>query len=369
MKRKLISLFLAIFMLAFAIMPYSVGAGETNNIAVESVEKAASQLVDVKITATQEIDVNTAKLVIDYDDALELVSVTNGTLLPGNYSLGVNEQDRGSYTLLVGVSNPESDVYLAAGDVICTLKFKTPSTEGAYNVTVNSTKTQLVSANATVTPCIAKVGTITVTKAPDCSAHTFGADVVVSQAATYFTGAYSYKSCTACGYVESTITPPTATNILTPLGTAIRYAGNPSGIGAHFGVNVDAITAIEALGYKVEIGIEIEYGNRTQVDVFYGSDVPPANATNFADGVISSSIEGIHTQQEGTICGYVKIMDPAKGGSGRYERVYTHLNGDKYLSIKDIASVLNFNKYSQASADYLTAVMAGETFEDRNLNQ
>ena len=364
MKRKIMSLLLSLILVFTAIAPLNVMADDVENIEVESVNGVASQLVDVKIKVKGNLDINTAKLKVDYDPALELVSVTNGTALAENLSLGVCEQDRGSYIILLANTDPAQDALLSNGNVIFTLKFKLPQEAGSYKVSIDDAKSEFASVGAEKIDCVAKDGAITATEAPACEAHTFGADVVVNATATYFAGAYSYKTCTLCGYVESTITDPIATGILTPLGTVIRYAGNPSGIGAHFGVNADAITAIEEKGFEINIGMELCYGSRTEKHHFYGDDVSPTNKANFEDGVISAAIEGVNTQLEGTICAFVEIIDPATG-YGRIERVYTHLNGDKTLSIKDIAELLNPTKYSQATVDYLTAVKAGGTFEDR----
>jgi hypothetical protein len=41
------------------------------------------------------------------------------------------------------------------------------------------------------------------------------------------------------------------------------------------------------------------------------------------------------------------------------EKTYTSINGSKDVSIADVAGMLNFNKYTQASKDYLNAVANG----------
>lgn len=364
MKKKLMSFLLALLITAAVFVPNAM-AQDNVNLAVELVQGNASQMVNVNVVAKADIDVNTAKIKIDYDTNLELVSVTNGTALAQNESLSVLEQDRGSYVLLVSNTNATQNAYLSDGTVLCTLTFKLPSTTGTYSVSVDNARTELYSANGTKTTCVASAGGVTVNPLTSaCQTHTFGADVVVNATATYLVGAYSYKTCTTCGYVESTLTNPTATGILTPIGTIIKYAGNPSGIGAHYGVNKEAITAVETAGFKVSIGMVFEYGTRTERYHFYGDDVSPENSLNLEDGVISAAIERVHTQLGGAIYAYVEIIDPSTG-FGRIEKCYMHLNGDYSLSIKDIASVLNMSKYSQSTVDYLTAVISGGTYEDR----
>ena len=366
MKKKILSFLLAIIISAMLFVPVQTFADTTENLAVESVQAGTAQLIDVKITAATALDVNTAKIIVNYDSKLELVSVTNGTALPNNMSQDVSAQENGKYIYLAS-SGTAQDALLNNGNVIFTMKFKTPAEAGTYSVKIDNARTELVNAEAVSTPCIAKSGAITAS-APattPCEAHTFGESVVVKAEATYLAGAYSYKTCTACGYVESTSTPPTSTGILTPLGTAIKYAGNPAGIGAHFKVDAEAIAKVEEAGYKITIGMEFVYGTREEKYYFYGDNISPQNETNFADGVISAGIENLYTQQKGTICAFVDIVDPAVG-YGRTERVYNHLNGEKNLSIRDIAELLNFNKYSEATCNYLTAVLAGETFEDKN---
>ena len=366
MKKKLMAFVLAMVLVIATIVP-SVSAQDTVNMEVQSVQGNASQLVDVDVKVKANIDVNTAKIKIDYDMALELVSVTVRTALPQDDSLSVLEQDRGSYTLLVSSSDPSSDALLSSGNVICTLKFKLPDTPGTYNVSIDDKATELVSANGKTTPCVSNAGTITAAAITPCANHTFGQEVVLNATATYLKGAYSYKACSSCGYVQSTLTEPLQTGVLTPIGTIIKFAGNPSGIGAHYGINKDAITVIENAGYKVGIGMVFEYGTRIERNYFYGDNVPPENSLNFDDGVISASIERVHSQLGGKIYAYVEIIDP-QTGYGRIEKCYMHLNGDYNLSIRDIASVLNLNKYSSSTADYLTAVISGGTYEDRNYN-
>ena len=365
MKKKLTAFALALLII-ITLVP-SVSAQDTVNMAVSSVQGNASQMVDVNVTVKAEMDINTAKIKIDYDSALELVSVTVGTALPQNDSLGILEQDRGSYTLLVSSASPTENAILSDGSLICTLKFKLPDEAGTYEVEIDDKATELVSANGKTTACVSTKGTLTASASTPCTTHTFGADVVVNATATYLSGAYSYKTCSSCGYVESKLTDPVQTGILTPIGTIIRYSGNPSGIGAHYGINNDAIAAVEGAGFEVSIGMVFEYGKRVERNYFYGENVPPENQINFEDGVISASIERIHSQLGGKIYAYVEIIDPSTG-YGRIEKCYMHLNGDYNLSIRDIAEVLNLNKYSISTVDYLTAVIAGGTYEDRNYN-
>lgn len=364
MKRKIVSLLLSLIMVFTLITPINVMAEDIEDIEVSSVTGSASQLVDVQIKAKGDLDINTIKIKVDYGTGLELVSATNGTSFQENLSLGVCEQDRGSYTILLATSDPAQNAHLSAGNVIFTLKFKLPKEAGTYTVSIDTAKSQFAIADGTESGFAAKNGTITVTEATACAGHTFGQDVVVNPTATYLMGAYSYKTCTACGYVESAMTDPLATNIIKPIGTVIRYAGNPSGIGAHFAVDEEAIKVVEEKGLKISIGIELAYGTRTEKYHFYGDDVSPANKRNFDDGVISAAIEGVNTQLKGTICALVEIINP-ETGYGRIERIYMTLGDSQKISIRDIADLLNPNKYSQATVDYLTAVKSGGTFEDR----
>lgn len=368
MKKKLTSFFLALIITATCIFPFQLLAVGDKNITVESVQTNASQFVEVKISANAVIDANIVALDINYDTSLELISVTPNASFTENKSVGIENQQRGSYKLLVGMSDTALDASFANGTIICTLKFKAPTVAGIYRVKINDSASSIVSSGEELIACSSNVGIITVGEGVACAGHTFGEETVIGSAPTYFAGNYSYKSCTACGYVESTITDPISTEILTPLGTAIRYAGSPSGIGAHFKVDNAKLTEVEQAGYTVNVGMEFVYGNRVEKFVFYGAGAPVENITNMADGVISAGIERLDTQQEGTICAYVEIIDP-NTGIGRTERVYTHLNGDRNLSIKDIASVMNLYKYSEATVDYLTAVVAGGTFEDNDYRQ
>lgn len=362
MKRRALSFLLALVLVLTLLVPMAT-AQDTANVKIDGVEGGASQLVEVKISMAAALDVTVARLAIKYDKRLELVSFTNGTVFENTYTV-VTGEENGEFLYVgdIGISTSKESVSAAANAVICTLKFKIPdnaTVSDTFTVSldgVNSEFATSVNSEIVNTPAIAAANSILVSDTAPCATHTFGESVVVREK-NYFQGGFSYRTCSYCGYVESISTSPTETNLFTPLGTAIRYAGNPSGIGAHFKVNAEALQALEAKGYVVEIGIELVYGNEKKTEIFYGNNAPEKNRTNYADGVISASIEGIKTQLKGNIYAYVKIIN--EDGSARIEKTYTSVSGSKDVSIADVVSLLNFNKYTQASKDYLNAVANG----------
>lgn len=367
MKKRILSLFLAFIMTVMLLAPIPVGAQPTTNVKVDTVQGYISQFVEVKVTAAADMNVSVGKLVIKYDPRLELVSYTNGTVFEKVYS-EITGEENGIFTYVadIEVSATKTSVEVKSGAVIVTLKFRIPDAAAVtdeYNVSIVDAQSSFtVTTNtegvigAQSIECRSIAGIVGVKSPAECASHTFGEPTTI-RTESYLSGGYSYKSCSGCGYVESTFTAPKATNAFTALGTAIRYAGNPAGIGAHFAVNADAIKAVEAAGYTVEVGIELSFGDRIENQVFYGANTPLANAKNFEDGVISAAIEGIPTQKKGTICAYMMITDST--GAGRIERTYTTVSGSERISIVDVVSLMNFNKYSESSRDYLTAVLNG----------
>lgn len=367
MKKKALSFFLTLIIMATFLVPMHSMASTTAGVGVESVQGNVSQLVDVKITMSSDMDVAVAKLVIKYDPRLELVSFANGAVFEESSS-EITGEENGTFTYvgLIEVSSTKANVSAKAGDTILTLKFRIPDNATAsdtFEVSVIDAQSEFTTSMGTgsettgiVSPVTSYEGQISIAVPASCTSHTLGAETVVREQ-SYFVGGYSYKTCSVCGYVESTTSSPKETKVFTPVGTAIRYAGNPSGIGAHFEVNSDAIKAIESQGYQVQLGMELVYGESTNKEIFYGYGTPVENQTNFSDGVISASIEGIGPQQKGTICAYVEITDST--GVSRIERTYATISGSKEISIADVASLLNFNKYSASSRDYLNAVVTG----------
>ena len=365
--KKSLSFLLAFILIVTLIVPIQIGAEGVTNVKVENVTANASQLVTVKVSLAGDAVVSVGTLVVKYDERLKLVSCANGDVFENTYSEVVGTEN-GKFTYVGDIAISEGKISKSAknGDVIFKLKFEIPSDAVAgdeYKVNIVDAESSFVVSEmvegqigAKVTDCRSSAGLITGNGAPACSAHTFGEATVVREQ-SYLKGAYSYKTCSACGTVESTSTAPKASNIFTPLGTAIRYSGNPSGIGAHFAVNNDAIKAIEASGFSVEIGIELEYGEKTESVVFYGNNIPPENSKNFEDGVISACIEGVRTQQKGTIFAYVKIINA--DGSARIEKTYNTLHGNTRVSIVDVVLLMNLNKYSPQSRDYLNTVANG----------
>ena len=362
MKRRALSFVLALVLVLALLVPMATAEG-TANVKFGNVQGGASQLVDVNVSMASALDVTIARLAIKYDSRLELVSITNGTVFENTYTT-VNGEENGEilYVGDIEISSTKESVSAAANAVICTLKFKIPDNaiEGeVYNITLDALNSEFAtSQNETIvkTPASATTGTVTASALTPCATHSFEDSVVVRER-DYFQGGFSYKTCSSCGYVASESTSPIETNLFTPVGTAIRYAGNPSGIGAHFKVNAESLQALESKGYKIEIGIELVYGKDKKTEIFYGDSAPEKNRTNYADGVISASIEGIKTQLKGNIYAYVKII--GEDGSARMEKTYTSINGSKDVSIADVAGLLNFNKYTQASKDYLNAVANG----------
>ena len=362
MKRRALSFILALVLVLTLLVPMATAEG-TANVKIDSVQGGASQLVEVKVSMATTLDVTVARLAIKYDKRLELVSLTNGTVFANTYT-SVNGEENGEvlYVGDIDITSEKQSVSASSSAVICTLKFKIPDNaiEGeVYSISLDALNSEFAtSQSATIvkTPAVATAGSITTTVTSPCTAHTFGESVVVREA-DYFQYGFSYKTCSSCGYVESASTPTTQTNLFTPIGTAIRYAGNPSGIGAHFKVNAESLQAIETKGYKVEIGIELVYGAQKKTEIFYGDSAPEKNRDNYADGVISASIEGIKTQLKGNIYAYAKIIN--EDGSARVEKTFITVSGSENISIADVVNLLNFNKYTQASKDYLNAVANG----------
>ena len=368
MKKKALSFFLALVMVAMFLVPINSSASSGASVGVQDAQGYVSQLVDVKVVMSDNLQAAVGKLVINYDRRLELVSFTNGTVFEETSS-EITGEENGTFTYVgfIDISESNTNSSASSGDVIITLKFRIPDNatiSDNYEISVVDSASEFTesvgsgsSASGVVLPVSSYSGKITVLQPANCSAeHTFGEKVVVREA-SYFAGAYSYRTCSACGYVESSSSTPVSTNVFTPVGTAIRYAGNPSGIGAHFKVNAESIKAIENKGYQVQIGMELVYGEKINKEIFYGYGTPIENQENFNDGVISACIEGIGPQQKGTICAYVEIIDST--GVSRIERTYITVSGSKDISIADVASLLNFNKYSPASRDYLNAVVTG----------
>ena len=365
MKKRILSLLLALVLSVTMLAP--VQAESQTNVKVESVQGVASQLVTVSVKADDNLDVSVTKLVVKYDSRLTLVKLENGSVFSTVYSK-VTGEENGTFTYVadIDVTADKKSVKMAKDSVIFKLTFEIPATAKTtdeFNVWIDNqissfsvTTTNGTEIGAESIPCVSSAGLISVKSGTPCETHTFGEPTVIREQ-SYLSGGYSYKKCSVCGNVESTRTSPKVTNAFTPLGTAIRFAGNPSGIGAHFKVDETAIKAVETAGYKVEVGIELSFGDRVEKHVFYGDNTPSKNATNYSDGVISAAIEGIPTQKKGTICAYLMIID--ESGAGRTEKVYTSLNGNERISIVDVASVMNFNKYSEASRDYLNAVVNG----------
>lgn len=368
MNKKLISFFLALILTLTCIVPLQVMAEDTANVAVSTEEGKPSQIVTVKISAAKAFNASTAEICVTYPTTLELIEFKNGTVFETTYSK-ITGDEKGSFKYVadIGITTDKQSVAVSASAVIFTLSFKVPSgatSADSYAISVKDSvsmfaigTTNAEGTYATAIPCVSTAGKITVADATACQTHTFGEETVV-RTASYFSNGYSYKTCSSCGYVESKITDATKTNVFTPVGTVIRYAGSPSGIGAHFKVDVDAIANVEKAGYKVEIGMELSYGGRTETHVFYGDNAPSANVNNMSDGVISAAIENIKTQQKGTIFAYIKIVDQATG-VGRMEKTYNTLLGSEQVSVVDVVSVMNLNKYTQKSRDYLSAVANG----------
>lgn len=365
--RRTLSFFLALVMMLTLVMPMSIGADGVTNVKVENTEGARSQIVTVNIKANADLDVTVGKLVIKYDNRLQLVNCVNGTVFENSYSSVVgNESGTFTYVGDIAISKDKASTAMKSGDVILKLEFLIPEDAAPtdeYSVSVVDAESSFaVSKNeggeivASGIECLSVSGTISLKSATECEAHTFGEEKTLREQ-SYLIGGYSYKKCSACGKIDAKTTQPKATNVFTPLGTAIRYSGNPSGIGAHFAVNKDAIKAVETAGYEVEIGIELTYGDRTETHVFYGKNTPEKNSSSFDDGIIAAAIEGVKTQQKGTIFAYVKIID--EDGSARVEKTYNTLKGNIKVSIVDIVSLMNFNKYSQSSKDYLNIVANG----------
>lgn len=365
MKKRILSLFLALILSVTMLVP--VQAESQTNVKVENVQGVASQLVTVSIKADAELDVSVCKLVVKYDSRLNLVKFENGSVFTTTYST-ITGEENGTFTYVadIDVTAQKTSVKMAKDSVIFKLQFEIPAsatTADEYTVSINN---QLSSFSVTTSnegtvgaksiPCVSSAGIISIKSGSPCQTHTFGEATTVREQ-SYLHGGYSYKTCSVCGNIESTRTAPKATNAFTPLGTAIRHAGSPSGIGAHFKVDETAIKAVETAGFTVEVGIELSFGDRVETHVFYGANTPTKNATNYADGVISAAIENIPTQKKGTICAYIMIIDDS--GAGRIERAYTSLNGNQSISIADVVSVMNFNKYNEASRDYLNAVANG----------
>lgn len=361
MKKKALSFFLALILVFTFLVPMA-SAEVVTNVKIDNAQGGASQIVDVKVSMATDMDVVIGRLIIKYDQRLELVSFTNGAVFENTYS-AVTGEENGTFIYVgdVGITSEKTSVSAKTGDTLLTLKFRIPANatiEDTFSVSLDSQSvfTGVSGLDGVDTPIVSNSGTISATAIEPCAEHTFGEETVV-RTRSFFVGAYSYKTCSSCGYIDATSTDPIPTNIFTPLGTAIRYAGNPSGIGAHFKVNADSLQAVEAQGYKVELGIELVYGDETKTEIFYGDGAPIKNIENYNDGVISAAIEKIKTQQKGNIYAYVKIIDET--GAARVEKTYTSLNGSKDISIADVVNMLNFNKYSPASKEYLNAVANG----------
>lgn len=368
MKKKLMSFFLSVILILTCFVPFQVMAEDTANVAVSSEEGKISQIVTVKFTAAKAFQASVAELDVSYPKELEIVEFKNGTVFEASYSQISGDAD-GSFKYVAGVAltADKQSVSVSASDVLFTLSFRIPDNATAgqeFTVSVNDSVSMFAlgsvdaeGAHNTTIPCISTSGKITAAAATECAAHTFGT-VRAVRAVSYISSGYSYKTCSSCGYVDSVVINAKKTNVFAPLGTTIRYAGSPSGIGAQFKVDIDAIGKIQADGYKVEIGIELAYGDRVETHVFYGDNVPSENVVNMSDGVISAGIENVKTQQKGTIHAYVKIIDPATG-LGRTEKTYSTLGGSNEIAIVDIVLLMNFNKYTQSTRNYLNAVASG----------
>ncbi|MBO5212417.1 MAG: hypothetical protein J6B60_02635 [Clostridia bacterium] len=363
--KKFISILLScIFIMCMIVIPTS--AESSVNISVSSATGFASQKVDVNVVIDNAISASAIQIKIKYDEKLELVKAQGNASFTDVYSNSVSGSENGEYSYVALASNSKEspNVDLAAGSVIATLSFVLPSyakdgDEFAISVDLEeseivTTKSDLSSQINTIT---AANGKITCASANNCGgAHTFGETVTVSEQ-TYITYGYSYKICTACSYTEITKKAPINTNIITPVGTAIKYTGTPRGIGAAFLVDKEAVAAIEALGYTLEIGTDITQGKNSKRIIYYGFGTSNENKTVYETGTIYDKIEGIGSYDEVRMCAYVRIID--ENGSFYEEKTYADINGDVNISISDVVSIMTISKYDAASREYLNAVLNG----------
>ncbi|MBQ8163174.1 MAG: hypothetical protein IJZ93_02240 [Clostridia bacterium] len=345
---------------------FPTSAENTADIGISSVSGFALEAVKVDITFENKIMLSAAQIRIEYDDRLELVKAESGTGFTEVFSNSVTGMENGEYTF-IALAQGSQDVpntEIAAGSVVATLTFVIPkdAKEGdEFDVAVNFNESEIIMTKDDLTPYKLPItstnGKITYEAKNNCGGtHAFGDTVEISKQ-THITYGYSYKICTACSYTEVEKTSPLSTNIITPVGTAIKYTGTPRGIGAAFNVDKEAISAIEELGYTVEIGTQIVHNQKTKKTLYYGAGTSNGNKNAFEKGVIFDKIEEIGSYDEVRMCGYVKIIDSE--GSFYEEKTYVDINGDIDLSISDVVSIMTISKYDATSREYLNAVLNG----------
>ena len=357
--KKIISFVLSFVIMISCLAPMQIFAEEDANIAVVSVAGANSQIIDVNIKASSQITASILKLVVEYDERLTLVSVTNSNVFQ-NMSSKVYGNENGSFTYL-GFSDGTNDVSVSADTTLFTLKFKVPDNANIndkYVISIVDELSEITDSNANLKKCASSAGEIAVTSNISlCASHIYGDENVVREASYIYDG-FKYKICSTCGFTSSESTPAIDTNILKPIGTAIRYGGNPTGIGGEYFVNEEAIKALESNGYTVEISMELIYGDRKVTKIFYGNNAPYENVKNMSDGKISACVEGINSSLQGTISAYVKVTDN-ENSIDRVHKIPITLNGSEKISIYNVVEIMDISRYQPSSQEYLNSVLNG----------
>lgn len=366
--KKIISIFLScIMLLGVLVIPSFAENGV--NVSVSSESGFASQAVEVEIKLDDAVSLSAMQIKINYDKKLQLIKVESGSDITDAHD--VSGAENGSYTF-VGLSlgsKASPNTSFTAGTVVATLTFVIPSDAEVgdeYNVSVSTLNSKLVTTDETDigkvkdNPITVTNGKITVEKGSPCSKHSFADEVKLSEQ-SYIHHEITYKECTKCQFTELTKKAPFATNIIEHKGNAIVYTGQPRGLASAFIVNKEAVSAIEALGYSVEIRTEIVKTGTTEIleqTLFYGNGVLEESKAVYDSGVIYEKIEGISSLESYNIYASVKIIDEKTGEF--YEEInYATVKGNANISIYSIVNIMTISKYDATSRQYLEGVKNG----------
>lgn len=366
--KKILAIFLSCIML-FGILVVPTSAEDGVNVSISSKSGFASQAVEVEIKLDDSVELSALQIKINYDEALQLVKVENGDGFTDTQEISGREE--GSFTF-VGVSlgsKTSPNTSFSAGTTVATLTFVIPGDAPVgkqYKISVSTENTKLITTDksniGTVieNPVTVTNGKITVAEGNPCDKHSFGSAVEISEQ-SYVNYGISYKECTSCHFTELTKKAPTSINAVTHKGNAIVYTGNPRGLAAAFNVDKSAVSAIEALGYSVEIRteiVELKTGEIVAQTLYYGNGVLDESAKIYESGMIYDKIEGISSLESYNIYVCVKITDK-ETGEFYEEKVFATVKGKKNISIYSIVNIMTISKYDSTSREYLEGVKNG----------
>lgn len=374
--KRVLSMLLMVIMLASLFSSFSVFAAdevageepEQKNAEIEVKNKTgfASQAVTVAISIDNAKELSAATLKIEYDKALELLSVENGAFFSNMAPSAIYAQDvngiNGEYTY-VGYGNGDN-IDKTRGTIV-TLTFKLPDNAkfgNSYQVKVVSNKSSLITGIDGHCEFSVIDGKISALASTACSTHSFSEYTVISQKASYTKTAYKYRTCTKCNVAEVVKADATEVkNVFTYEGVAINYTGKPSGIAPVFTVDKSlSFTAsrIEASqkGTKVDAGIIVyKNGEYYTEEIFFGDSTTISLNEN---NKLFIKIENESVFAKFEFKAYIRITD-TETKDQRYIYTTATYKDKEQISIVDVVRGLKINVYPKEDREYLNKVLNG----------